>query len=83
LIDLIKDAIAILDPEYKKKNLYLKMEESAEEIPKIEAEPNYLSQVFMNLIDNACKYTRTGGTAIKFAKSGDLSMCLWRILELA
>ena len=71
VVDMIKDTVATLDQEYKEKKLYLKFEEPVGKIPAIEAEPNYMAQVFMNLIDNACKYTKEGGTKIKVARSGD------------
>ncbi|MDD3191052.1 MAG: GAF domain-containing sensor histidine kinase, partial [Candidatus Pacebacteria bacterium] len=69
VVDIIKDTVVTLDQEYKEKKLYLKFEEPASKIPDIEAEPNYMAQVFMNLIDNACKYTKKGGTKIKIVQT--------------
>lgn len=40
-------------------------------LPKIESDPKYLSNVFMNLIDNAEKYTKKGGLIIKILREGD------------
>jgi signal transduction histidine kinase len=69
LLEMIKDIMSTLGPGYVEKGLYLKFGEIDKDIPLIEAEPNYLSQVFSNLIDNACKYTRQGGTEVSIKKS--------------
>jgi len=44
--------------------LYIKYKKFGEHIPEIEADRNSLSHVFMNLIDNAEKYTEKGGLEI-------------------
>ena len=64
VVKTIKDAVETLKPEFDKKGLYVRINDIKKEIPEVEAEPNYLAQVFMNLIDNACKYTREGGVEI-------------------
>jgi signal transduction histidine kinase len=66
---IIKETVDIMRPNFDEKNLYLKFNDSAD-MPKIEVEPNYIRQVFINLIDNACKYTRKGGIDINIKKSG-------------
>jgi signal transduction histidine kinase len=68
LLEMVKDTIVTLRPDYEKKGLYLRLGRVDENLPEVEGEPNYLSQVFMNLVDNACKYTRTGGTEIDMIK---------------
>jgi signal transduction histidine kinase len=70
VMEIVKDTMTTLKPDYDKKGLYLEFDEVDENIPDVEGEPNYLSQIFMNLVDNACKYTRTGGTKISMKKSG-------------
>jgi two-component system phosphate regulon sensor histidine kinase PhoR len=70
LMEMIDNAISTLRPNYERKGLYLRLGKVDKNIPEIEAEPNYMSQVFLNLIDNACKYTRTGGTEIEVRNSG-------------
>lgn len=69
VVEIIKDTITTLKSDYDKKGLYLKLN-SKQNIPEIEAEPNYIAQVFMNLIDNACKYTKAGGAEIDIGYSG-------------
>ena len=69
LREIIKETVDIMKPNFDKKNLYLKFNDSAD-IPKTEVEPNYIRQVFVNTIDNACKYTRKGGVEIGIKKSG-------------
>ena len=66
---IIKETINIMKPNFDEKNLYLKFNDSAN-IPKVEVEPNYIRQVFVNTIDNACKYTRKGGVDIDIKKTG-------------
>jgi len=69
LREIVKETVDIMKPNFDKKNLYLKFNDSAD-IPKVEVEPNYIRQVFMNIIDNACKYTRKGGVEIDIKKTG-------------
>ncbi len=69
LKEIIKETVDIMKPNFDKKNLYLKFNNSAD-IPKIEVEPNYIRQVFVNTIDNACKYTRKGGVEVSIKKVG-------------
>ena len=66
---IIKETVDIMKPNFDEKNLYLKFNDSAN-IPKVEVEPNYIRQVFVNTIDNACKYTRKGGVDIDIKKTG-------------
>lgn len=69
--NMIDEVITTLKPNYDKKGLYLKFDKPASPLPKIDAEERYLSQVFMNLIDNAEKYTRTGGVTVTAQASGN------------
>ena len=67
--DIIKETINTLQPNFNKKGIYIKL--AAEpDIPNVEVEPNYIRQVFMNLIDNACAYTKNGGVDISIKKDG-------------
>ncbi|MEA1936587.1 MAG: ATP-binding protein [Patescibacteria group bacterium] len=66
----IEDSISVLKFNYDKKGLYLNFNTKGKNIPVIEAEPGYTRQIFMNLIDNACKYTDKGGVKIDIKKSG-------------
>jgi len=66
---IVKETIDIMKPNFDEKNLYIEFNDSAN-IPKVEVEPNYIRQVFVNTIDNACKYTRKGGVDIDIKKTG-------------
>lgn len=60
---LVEEAINTLRPNYEKKKLYLKYT-PPKSLPIINSDPAFLSQIFINLIDNACQYTETGGAEI-------------------
>lgn len=62
--ELIKDNIEILKSNFERKGLYIKYKKFGEHIPEIEADRNSLPHVFINLIDNAEKYTEKGGLEI-------------------
>ncbi|MBI3250587.1 MAG: GAF domain-containing sensor histidine kinase [Candidatus Andersenbacteria bacterium] len=65
LENVIEDSIKTLKLNYDKKGLSLVFEKSGKPLPKLEADPGYLRQVFLNIIDNAEKYTEKGGVTIK------------------
>lgn len=69
--EILKEAMGILKINYDKKDLYLRCKKEGEILPKIESDPKYLSNVFMNLIDNAEKYTKKGGLSIKIFREGN------------
>ncbi len=60
---IINEIIEELKPEADKKGLYIKFKRPAF-VPKIIADREKLNQVFLNLIDNAIKYTLKGGVVI-------------------
>ncbi|MDP3057767.1 MAG: ATP-binding protein [bacterium] len=68
---LIAGNVEMLKPNFEKKNLYLKYNEVTKNIPKIEADEKLLFNVFMNLADNAEKYTDNGGLNIEIGQNGD------------
>jgi len=66
---IVEETIDTLKPNFVSKNLYIKFTAKNKSLPKIEVEPNYIRQVFLNLIDNACKYTRKGGVEVNIRKT--------------
>lgn len=68
---LIKENMEMLKSGFEKKGLYIKYQKMSVDIPLIEADEKYLRHVFMNLIDNAAKYTEKGGLEITLSKEGD------------
>lgn len=63
LIPIINNAINILIPEARKKNLSITFESSLEEI-NVSTEESYLTQTINHLIDNAIKFTNQGEVRI-------------------
>ncbi|MFZ2969942.1 MAG: HAMP domain-containing sensor histidine kinase, partial [Minisyncoccia bacterium] len=68
--EIIKETIDTLKPNYDEKGIYVKFLPEKDVPETIKVEPNYIRQVFMNVIDNACKYTREGGVEI-FLKNNE------------
>ncbi len=65
LIKMLKEITDLLRPNFEKKGLYLKFDnQTGEEKFIIDADANYISHAFNNIIDNAEKYTIAGGAAI-------------------
>lgn len=62
---IIEESIKTLKLNYDKKGLSLVFEKPSTPLPPIEADPGYLRQVFLNIIDNAEKYTAKGGVTVK------------------
>lgn len=71
LEDMVDSVCSDLKPNYDSKQLYLKFEHPTPPLPKIEAEPKMLHEVLMNIVDNAEKYTNSGGTTISALSKGD------------
>jgi len=63
LHDLVENLIRTFDPRVKAKGLYLKLD-AARDLPVVEADSFRLEQMFINLIDNAIKYSERGGIDI-------------------
>ena len=64
VIDLgaeLTDAVIMVEQRAKASGLAINFEEPAESIP-VEGDSNRLRQVFINILDNAIKYTDDGGT---------------------
>ncbi|MCK4525113.1 MAG: hypothetical protein KAU07_01615 [Candidatus Andersenbacteria bacterium] len=67
IVKIIKETTNTLKPNFDKKNIYIKLETNLK-VSDVEVEPNYIRQVFMNVIDNACKYTKKGGVSVSIKK---------------
>jgi len=70
----VRDAIAaiepIIDQETKKKGLTVRIAEIPSDLG-VQADPDKLRQVLLNLVTNAIKFTPTGGTVSVFAERAD------------
>ncbi len=69
LKDLVEDVVKIFDSRLREKNLYLRQAVD-DDLPVIEADPFRLEQMFINLVDNAVKYSESGGIDITLKRSG-------------
>ncbi|OPY57683.1 MAG: Alkaline phosphatase synthesis sensor protein PhoR [Pelotomaculum sp. PtaU1.Bin035] len=67
---LIKRVVAIFQPRAAEKNLTIKIN-LPENLPVIQGDPDMLSQVLINLIDNAVSYTQAGGEICVCASVGE------------
>lgn len=70
LKDLIIKTSKIFSKQLKEKQLKLKLE--LEDIPPFKSDPLKLEQIFINLIDNAIKYTEKGYVEISSKKKGEM-----------
>ncbi len=68
LKDLIENILKIFEQNLKERNLVLKFNPGTN-IPIIKADPFKLEQVFINLIDNAIKYTEKGEVLISLNRN--------------
>ncbi|MCM8796204.1 MAG: ATP-binding protein, partial [Candidatus Omnitrophica bacterium] len=60
ILEVIKRTLAVLEPQAKKKSISISLN-VMDSLPKVLADPTRLSQVILNLLDNAIKYTPDGG----------------------
>ena len=67
---LIENILKIFDQRLREKNLVLKFK-SDKDLPLIKADPFKLEQVFINLIDNAVKYTESGEIIISLSQKDE------------
>ena len=65
LEEIVKDAISIHELKAKKNGLYIKSDISANIPKKLKGDPMRLSQILINLISNALKFTDDGGVTVK------------------
>lgn len=70
LNELIEDILKIFVQSLKEKNLVLKFN-ADKNLPIIKADPFKLEQVFINLIDNAIKYTERGEVVISLSHNNE------------
>ena len=68
--DLVENILKMFEQSLKEKNLVLKFN-AANNLPIIKADPFKLEQVFINLIDNAIKYTEKGEVAISLSHNNE------------
>ncbi len=68
---MIRDVVEMFKANYERKGLSIKFDKIEKGIPIIEADPRNLFHVFMNIVDNAEKYTQKGGLDITLQRDND------------
>ncbi len=74
LNDMTGRIIALYEEKARAKGIYLKTD-IAEECSTIQADPGILTQIISNLLDNAVKYTDSGGVVVR-AREADNYACV-------
>jgi len=69
-VALAAQIVAELRPAAEAKNLYLKFKKPPAPIPEIMLNPQGIKEALYNIVDNAIKYTQTGGVIVSISISG-------------
>jgi two-component system phosphate regulon sensor histidine kinase PhoR len=67
---IVENITKIFEQRLKEKSLFLNLDVEIN-LPPVKADPFKLEQMFINLIDNAVKYTENGGINISLKSKGD------------
>lgn len=70
-VALAAQIVADLAPAAEAKNLYLKFKKTEVPIPEIMLNPRGIKEALYNIVDNAIKYTQTGGVIVLISVFGE------------
>ncbi len=70
IVDILSDVVATLAPSASKKGVHLVVETNGGEQPPVHGDADRLRQVFLNLTENAVKFTSPGGRVTLSAAEG-------------
>ena len=81
LLDVIDNVLYELLPQANARSLTISFTERPADLPKVDADPERIRAVFQNLLENAVKYSRAGGTIEIGTRQGSDGMILLTIKD--
>ncbi|MGD8622892.1 MAG: response regulator [Anaerolineae bacterium] len=69
--EVVQQAVALVQPEFDERNLDLAVD-MPPDLPEIFGDPGRVSQILLNLLSNAYKYTPDGGATVRVRVDGDV-----------
>lgn len=81
LLDVIDNVLYELLPQANARSLTISFGDRPSDLPKVDADPERIRAVFQNLIENAVKYSRNGGTILIGARKEPHGMLLVSIKD--
>jgi len=70
IVEVLADVVSTLTPTATKKGVQLAVETASDELPAVRGDADRLRQVFLNLTENAVKFTSPGGRVTLSASEG-------------
>lgn len=84
LRELLDSVVDVLGPQADAKGLYLRMEDIPPGIETLVGDRDHLTQVLINLVANAIKFTERGGVTLRISKDFETDDCVfltWHVVD--